>query len=206
MGMVIDYLKDLFFADDNTFRGNNGERMVQGLLKELPEGYWILNDIIIDKEKNGTSQIDHVVVSKYGIFVIETKNYSGKIYGSPYKKYWYQYLGNKKFKLYNPMMQNRNHILALESHLHVDKKKFIPIEVFSATAEIKVEAKGVIYPCDLVEYIKNYKEEILTREEVIAIYYKLRDIEKVGSEAKEEHIEYVKEAKRHRHRYYSKGH
>lgn len=195
MGRKLDYIKDLLFADMNTFRGNNGERLVQGLLEQLPEGYYILNDIIVTKEQ-GTSQIDHVVVSKYGIFVIETKNYSGTIYGYPNNPHWVQHLGNKKYKMYNPIMQNLGHIEALEKHLNLSADKFIPIECFSSTAKLKVKARGVMWPRYLVNYILGYKNEILTREEVIAIYYKLKDIELTEKDAKKNHIDYVNQVKK----------
>ena len=194
----LGYLKDLLFSNDATFDGNNGERKIQALLEELPEGYYVLNDIIIDKKNEGTSQIDHVVVSKYGIFVIETKNYSGSIYGKPQNPKWTHYVGNKKYTIYNPMMQNFGHIRALQNHLHIEGKgKFIPLEVFFSWATVKVEAKGVIQARDLVEHILSYKQEVLTREEVIAIYYKLKDIERVGWNVKKEHVDYVNKKKRY---------
>ena len=58
-------------------KGKRGERRVLAKLSQLPDEYTILNDLVFRTE-NGTTQIDHVVVSKYGIFTIETKNYRGE--------------------------------------------------------------------------------------------------------------------------------
>lgn len=77
--------------------GTMGEIWVKVELMFLKKGdYKILNNIMI--EVGGlTHQIDHLVISKYGIFVIETKNYSGKIKGSEYSEKWTQSFGKKKF-------------------------------------------------------------------------------------------------------------
>ena len=76
--------------------GKAGEKHVRKELKNLDNTkYKILNDIMIET-KNGTCQIDHIVVSKYGIFVIETKQYNGYITGSKYDKKWVRHLKNKK--------------------------------------------------------------------------------------------------------------
>lgn len=56
--------------------GELGESFVAEYLEQLPDGYYIYNDVVLPTER-GTTQIDHVVVSKYGVFVIETKNYRG---------------------------------------------------------------------------------------------------------------------------------
>lgn len=60
-------------------KGKRGEMRVSAILSQLPDEYKVLNDLIFRTDK-GTTQIDHLVVSKYGIFTIETKNYRGEIY------------------------------------------------------------------------------------------------------------------------------
>ena len=74
-------------------RGNAGEMVVSNFLMKLDkEKYFVLNDITL-KLNGFTSQIDHIVVSCYGIFVIETKNWKGSIYGGSKRDYIFQYLG-----------------------------------------------------------------------------------------------------------------
>lgn len=63
-------------------RGHVGEKKVSAFLSTLPScEYKIFNDILLATE-SGTTQIDHIVVSRFGIFVIETKNYRGWITGN----------------------------------------------------------------------------------------------------------------------------
>ena len=76
-------------------------------------------------------QIDHVVVSIYGIFVIETKNYSGWIFGDENSQYWAQVIYKTKNRFYNPILQNRGHIKALQGLLQdYSHIRYIPIVVF----------------------------------------------------------------------------
>ena len=70
-------------------KGKQGELIVRDILSHLPEEYHVLHDIILKTEK-GTTQIDHVVISRYGVFTIETKNYRGEIYGDDTRKKWTQ--------------------------------------------------------------------------------------------------------------------
>jgi hypothetical protein len=91
-------------------KGLIGERRVRKQLSKLPtENYKILNDLII-KGRKVTSQIDHIVISPYGIFVIETKNYKGWIHGSEDSEYWTQTFYKYKTKFRNPIKQNWGHI------------------------------------------------------------------------------------------------
>ena len=92
------------------FRGKKGELSVRMWLKLLSsDQYKIINDLLISSHGH-TSQIDHVVVSEYGIFVIETKNYQGWIYGGNYSEYWTQNIFGHKYELRNPILQNQGHI------------------------------------------------------------------------------------------------
>ena len=70
-------------------KGNRGEQKIASILAGLPEEYKVLNNVVL-KTKKGTTQIDHVVVSKYAVFAIETKNYTGEIYGSDNSLNWKQ--------------------------------------------------------------------------------------------------------------------
>lgn len=84
------------------------------LLSALPdESYITLNDIMI-KSPQGTSPIDHIVISTYGVFVIVPRNYGGWIFGKETDQNWTQTLGKEKHKFYNLIRQNYGHIKALE--------------------------------------------------------------------------------------------
>ena len=87
------------------FAGLRGEYTVSRELHRLGEKYIILNDLMI-KTSHGTCQIDHIVLSPYGIFVVETKNISGKITGNDEWKEWYWVGKDFNKTIYNPVMQN----------------------------------------------------------------------------------------------------
>ena len=96
-------------------KGVVGEEQVANILSKLPqEEYKIINNLLINQNGN-TTQIDHVVVSEYRIFVIETKFYQGQIYGGTNSDYWTQNIYGNKYSLRNPIHQNRVHIHALTS-------------------------------------------------------------------------------------------
>ena len=89
-------------------QGTSGERYISKLLQKLPERYRVLNDLLL-KYEGYTVQIDHVIVSEYGVFVIETRNFRGTIYGSAEIKRWVQINKGKKRLFYNPTIQNNRH-------------------------------------------------------------------------------------------------
>jgi restriction system protein len=70
---------------------------------------------------DGTTQIDHVFLSPYGIFVLETKNMSGWIFGSEKQAQWTQKLYKRTYKFQNPLRQNYKHLKALEATLGVNR-------------------------------------------------------------------------------------
>ena len=133
----------LCFIFYKKFRGFMGEFWVKTELNKLSKhSYIILNNIMI-KSSTGTHQIDHIVISKFGIFVIETKNYYGLIIGDKYKAKWIQYIGKNKYYFNNPIHQNYGHIKALAEILNLDENKFISIICISNQAKVKVTANNV---------------------------------------------------------------
>ena len=143
-------------------RGFMGELWVKKELNKLPKDqYLILNNIMIKAEEE-THQIDHIVISNFGIFVIEMKNFYGLIVGNQYKNKWIQYLGNNKYYFNNPIHQNYGHIQSLKECLQLDESAFISIVCFSNQAKLKVESKNkIVQVSNIKEYITSYKEEKL---------------------------------------------
>jgi restriction system protein len=88
-------------------------------LKLGPKVYRRVHNVILPA-RNGTTQIDHVVVSIYGLFVIETKNMDGWIFGSTQQETWTQQFFKKKFKFQNPLRQNYRHTRCLAEFLNLD--------------------------------------------------------------------------------------
>ena len=172
--------------------GKAGEFHVKNELKKLPnDKYLILNDVMIE-DNNTTYQIDHIVVSEFGIFVIETKQYNGYIVGNEYEKKWKQ---NNKFYINNPIHQNYGHIKALENVLKLEGNKFVPIVCIPSTAKIQVESKShVLHIDELNETILSYKEKIIDNYREI---YKIIDsLNIVDRDKRKKHVEYAKKNKR----------
>lgn len=112
-------------------KGGAGEMVVSRRLRRLPEEEYRVFDNVILPTPRGSSQIDHLVVSVYGIFVIETKNYKGWLYGGEKSEYWTQNIYGQKYKLYNPIFQNAGHIRALRRVLQIIRTfRFILLWLF----------------------------------------------------------------------------
>jgi restriction system protein len=85
----------------------------------------------------GTTEIDHLVVSKFGIFVVELKDYSGWIFGHGEAPNWTAVYFGRKFKFQNPLRQNYGHVKALEAFLGVDPRVLHGIVVFRGSFKFK---------------------------------------------------------------------
>lgn len=156
------------------FYGRTGEIMAAIRLRFLPKDeYKVLNTVLL-KTRWGKCQIDHVIVSIYGIFVLETKNYKGTIYGGDESERWTQFLNKKKYELINPIKQNQNHINALKEMLNLDGP-FYSIIVFNNKAKIKSNAENAILTkqSELIEEIKNLNNRCLSLQEVERITKKI---------------------------------
>ena len=149
-------------------KGKMGEFNVSVVLSTLPKDeYQVINDIIIPS-KYGTTQIDHVVVSVYGIFVIETKNYKGLIYSGEDAETWTKNMWGNKYSLRNPLKQNYGHVKSLQAILNIPKEMFIPIVVFSNRAKLRVQTQEtVINLWRLRSEIKRHKIPIIPSEQLI---------------------------------------
>ncbi len=98
--------------------------------------YTDINNVTIPTA-NGTTQIDHVIVSRYGIFVVETKNMDGWIFGDEKNPQWTQSLFGKKFKFQNPLHQNYRHTKALSDFLGIDHDKIFSVVMFWGDCKLK---------------------------------------------------------------------
>lgn len=176
-------------------KGIIGEKKVSVVLATLPNSdYIILNDVMLPTEK-GSTQIDHIVVSLYGIFVIETKNYKGWITGSSYAEQWTKNMYGKKYKFYNPIRQNYGHIKNLSTILGLSEEKFISIVAFSANSTIKVKSRDyVVHILQVKKVIKSYKEPVFTQDEIKQLADRIKTINEASSDLRVGHVKRIKEA------------
>jgi hypothetical protein len=173
LAIVLLLLKSKYYSADS--KGERGEIEIRGILKKLPENEYItVNDVVLRSGK-GVTQIDHVVVSVYGIFVIETKNYRGFITGSDRADSWYRHYNKKKYSFHSPIRQNYAHIKALQELLGIEENKFFPIVVFSKGADLHVESRTpVIHSIEILQTIKSNSVSVFTVKEMNDITDKIR--------------------------------
>lgn len=191
--LILGILMDIYYPK---FRGFMGEFWLKLELKKLPKNkYKLLNDIMIEDEK-GTHQIDHIVISKYGIFVIEMKNYYGLIVGNQYKEKWYQYLGKNKYTFHNPMYQNYGHVKALSNVLKLNEDLFIPVTCFSNQARLKVTSNKPVVQVDTINRnMLKYNQEIITCD-LNELSIKIKNINILDENKRKEHIHNVRNLKK----------
>lgn len=181
-------------------KGKIGESKVSFLLNRLDkEKYFVLNDLLLPTEQGKTSQIDHVVVSPYGIFVVETKNYQGWIFGDEKNKYWTQQIYKNKQRFYNPIWQNYGHIKAIESVLSNDDLPIYSIVVFSTKARLKkINIKSnnvhVVYTVELLKTIKKYQKNILSLNEAKTIANDLKAYLSKDRASARKHVKQIRES------------
>ncbi len=169
--LLIKYLRPLI-------KGYLGELTIRFILSFLKKkDYKVIHNVRVFY--NGImAQIDHIVVSKYGLFVIETKNYSGWIFGSENAHEWTQVIFKHKFKLYNPIKQNFGHIKAIRANLTAYPfLDYYPIVVFTRGSKLKINSSyPVIKYYNLLKTIKNSKNINITeniRDEVYETLLKI---------------------------------
>lgn len=176
-------------------KGYWGEKHVAKVLDSLPkEQYQAINNVLMKKGDGETAQIDHIVVSNYGVFVIETKNYSGSITGSEHAQQWTKYMGKKKYKFQNPIRQNYGHVKTLEKVLTLKKDDIISIIVFSQGAKLKVSCKTPVVKNDFLKTtILSYKDARFSTEKVNELAKRINDLNIYTKDAMKEHVRRIKE-------------
>lgn len=177
------------------FAGLRGEHTVSRELHRLGGKYIILNDLML-RTAYGTCQIDHIVLSPYGIFVVETKNISGKITGNDEWKEWYWVGKDFNKTIYNPVMQNFRHIDVLSDTLGLSADNFISVIVFTGKAHIRVETShAVMFLGQLVPFIKLFRYECLSGSTIFQYRDKLQKCNITDPSEREKHIIYTKKVK-----------
>jgi hypothetical protein len=191
-------------------RGAVGERRIRRRLARFEkEGAKLLSNIYIPKTNGGTSEIDLLLIHPKGLFVFESKNYSGWIFGNEAYQNWTQTLpkgrrgGVHKERFYNPILQNASHIRHLMPHV----SKSIPvwsIIVFSDECKLKditVRSNNVcvIHCHHVASVVKRICMEtlsdFLTEEEIADLYDNLLTFTNVSKEEKQHHAQMAFEAK-----------
>ena len=153
--------------------GEDGEQYVASVLKDcMREGDKLINDVIVVNPENGnSSQIDHILFSTRGIFVIETKNLSGDIYGDDLSKEWKQVLGDGSIVHFHlsPVRQNNTHIYVLSKILKT-RVWLENIVVFVQDNTHYIRSEFVYTPQELYTYLNGITERPVSQRERDRLY------------------------------------
>jgi hypothetical protein len=195
-GLAIFIVLTVTFFRTPTGRGIWGEFQVKLVLgKSKQDQKYVINNLMVVNEGK-SSQIDHLVINRTGIFVIETKNYSGRIYGQEDQREWTQVLqyGKVKNKFYNPIMQNRTHIYAL-SKVIGRNNCFISIIVFPKATLMTNSTTDVGNIGSFRRRYRQQAKEIFSVEEMNSIYSKLLELKKNPQVSAREHVQEIQQMK-----------
>lgn len=182
------------FLSSEEQQHNMGERIVQGAIgATLPrEKYHLLNNVTLPIDDGRTTQIDHILISRFGVFVIETKHYSGVVTGSKTALKWTQTTKFDKREFQNPLRQNYHHVKELEALLpEINKKAIISVIAFTGSANLEGNMpENVVHPPSLISFIGNHEKEILSSHDVELVVGRIETTRKEESEkTDEEHLE-----------------
>lgn len=156
------------YALQNPFQ-NRGEALLSRVAQTNfgPPDYHLMNHVTLQL-KDGTTQVDHILVSRFGVFVIETKDYKGWIFANAKHANWTQVLFKVKFRFQNPILQNLRHVRAVQ-----DLLDFLPpgaiksVVVFTGEAKFKTEVpQGVFSLSGLIDYLREQTVEIMSLNRV----------------------------------------
>nr|WP_216611348.1 NERD domain-containing protein [Vibrio jasicida] len=176
-------------------KGVFGEFLVNRLLSKLPESdYTLIKDVTLPTN-DGTTQVDHIVVSRYGIFVVETKNMKGWIFGSVRQKQWTQKIYRHSSKFQNPLHQNYKHIKALETLLGCREERLHSVIVFIGDSTFKTEMPpNVTYARGSIRYIQQFNDVVFSDNDYARLTESINQIKlKRGIITDLKHRKHVKE-------------
>lgn len=193
------FLYALFTLGPLPSRGEIGEQRIQRrLARSLDKNtYRVFHNVLLPVE-GGTTQIDHVVLSPFGIFAIETKNMGGAIYGSERDHQWTQKIGRQTHKFQNPLRQNHGHRCALAVCLGVPAEQVHSIVAFVGSARLaKGPLPGVVRgTLACVQEIRRHRAPVFEPERVaeLAAALEMGRIQ-ATREAMRDHTRRVQEAR-----------
>ena len=128
---------------------------------------------IILPSANGTTQIDHLIISIYGLFIIETKNRKGWIFGSKEKSKWTQIIFSQKYSFQNPLHQTFRQKKVLAEFLKINESKIFSVVYFNGNCSFKTSLPDNVIKSRLGKYIKNFRTAILTSRKVDNVVFSL---------------------------------
>lgn len=189
--------------------GGFGEYLTEYAMEHgnIPGRRTVFRNVLVPRTTGPTSEseLDVLMLHDTGVYVMESKNYSGWIFGSEGQRQWAQTFDNgHKERFYNPIIQNRSHVRALSAHLGMPEDVFYSYIVFSERCELRkvpndTDTYRILRRHHLVKVLRN---DIAKRERIFddARFDELQAIlaglkSASTSEAKAEHVEQAQRVK-----------
>ncbi len=195
--MFIVYFVYKIISSTSSYKGKVGERKVNSKLKfKLNRNYTIYQDLTFRLKGGRTTQVDHVVLSPYGIFVIETKNMKGWIFGSEKQKKWTQVIYREKNHFQNPIFQNYRHLKTISDILNVNEKSLHSVIVFIGDSKFKTQIPNNVFNNGkYISYIKSFKDKVFNDTELQQMKVKIEKNSVKDKNIDKEHINNLKNKK-----------
>lgn len=176
------------------FKGIFGEFLINVLARWKLDNdvYYLIKNVTLPTE-DGTTQIDHIIVSVFGVFVVETKNLRGWIYGSPKQKMWTQKIYRNTYRFQNPLHQNYKHSKTLQALLNLEDQQLHSVVVFIGDSTFKTPMPdNVTYGMGYIRYIQSVAETVLSHEQVVEITHAIESDRLIRSfKTNREHVKHV---------------
>lgn len=171
---------------DDTFAANINNSFVN-------ENQYVINNLVLQHENGKTSQIDHIVINQNGVFVVETKNYSGYIYGDDVREQWTQVLnyGKVKNNFYSPVKQNQRHCQYIQKLLPENTPIYSAV-VFAKGNISNVRSNYVYDLLGLKKILNNQSEVQISNIDIENIYKILKGSDKSSVITNEQHVENIR--------------
>lgn len=161
--------------------------------------YILLNDCTLPDEQAGTTQIDHILLSPFGIFVIETKNYTGWIFGGERQKMWTQKIYKKSYKFQNPLHQNYKHMKVLEDVLSdiLEPQHLHSVIVFMPESEFKTAMPSNVFRgAAWTDYVKGFQDAVIPAMKLKRIQLRIeKEVLEKSWKTNRLHVENLKQRK-----------
>ncbi|MDK8463431.1 NERD domain-containing protein [Marinobacter sp. SS13-12] len=177
------------------FKGHLGEFVVNVCARLFldKDDYHLINNVTLPTE-DGTTQIDHIIVSEYGVFVVETKNMKGWIFGNAKQRQWTQKIYRHSQKFQNPLHQNYKHMKTLQALLGLTDAQIHSVVVFVGDVTFKTEMPAnVTRSGEYLRFIKSHTEKVLITQQVREMVEMIASGRlKVSFKTHREHVKHVR--------------
>ena len=177
---LLSWLGRLVTGSPPQFHGYDAEHLD-------PNIYYHFKNLIIPTAR-GTSEIDHLIVSRYGLFVFELKDRSGWIFGDEKAKTWTAIHFGKKFRFENPLHQNFGHVMALRDLLGISRGMLHAAVVFRGDFQFKTAIPHGVLCHRYDSWVKSQTVVLMEDSEVNRILATLEERKQVGRDARKAHV------------------